>query len=473
MIRTGYLRWEIEAEDVRSQVDARSREVVFLARPTHRIVRVKTTGHAEAAGQFARGDATYDAVLRTLDREGGEVELTIPDVGPHTVPLFRGRSRTDGSLLDGKTPARGQRVRPRGRSHRVVVLAACHLEPRSPRGLRPAGRGRIFRVIEGKSKPQPTSNEPIVLDANVYQQGVPELVAAELVRDVVEPKEFHEFCQFDCITVKNGDNYYRIPRRPHALIEVWEAATRRPVARLCVVFQDPGMPPSDEVVMKYLLAKHQPDLLWQTGVRFSPPDRQVRGDAAAAVDRGLTIPTETEEVDEPSSGLGQIVTAEPGLSVPDRIPIVLRRLRSAGIGINPAGQRLPLRGRIAVWDPCLDPRTGPFGPSLPGSEPTSYSAREDYGCKPRPAGAAWQHRRNGLIADLPPIAGRRCMETFMEPGDSLTRVVILGSTGSIGRNTLSVIEHDRGRARCLGFERASELARPWSSRPARTGRFVF
>jgi 1-deoxy-D-xylulose-5-phosphate reductoisomerase len=36
------------------------------------------------------------------------------------------------------------------------------------------------------------------------------------------------------------------------------------------------------------------------------------------------------------------------------------------------------------------------------------------------------------------------METFMEPGDSLTRVVILGSTGSIGRNTLSVIEHDRG-----------------------------
>jgi hypothetical protein len=31
------------------------------------------------------------------------------------------------------------------------------------------------------------------------------------------------------------------------------------------------MPPSDEVVMKYLLAKHQPDLLWQIGIRFSPP----------------------------------------------------------------------------------------------------------------------------------------------------------------------------------------------------------
>ena len=100
---------------------------------------------------------------------------------------------------------------------------------------------------------------------------MPELVAAELVRDVVEPKEFDEFCQFDCLTVLNGDKYYRIPRRPHGLIEVWDAKTRRPVARLCVVFQDPGMPPSDEVVMKYLLAKHQPDLLWQVGVNFSPP----------------------------------------------------------------------------------------------------------------------------------------------------------------------------------------------------------
>jgi hypothetical protein len=42
---------------------------------------------------------------------------------------------------------------------------------------------------------------------------------------------------------------------------VWDAKTRRALARLCVVFQDPGMPPSDELVMKYLLAKHQSDLL--------------------------------------------------------------------------------------------------------------------------------------------------------------------------------------------------------------------
>jgi len=67
MIRTGYLRWEIEVDDVRSQVDAQAREVVFLARPTHRIVRVKRTGHVEAAEQFVRGDTSYDSVLRTLE----------------------------------------------------------------------------------------------------------------------------------------------------------------------------------------------------------------------------------------------------------------------------------------------------------------------------------------------------------------------------------------------------------------------
>ena len=78
------------------------------------------------------------------------------------------------------------------------------------------------------SSTSPTSvltreDEPMSLDVSAYQQGVPELAAASLVRDVVEPKEFHEFCQFDCLTVKNGEKYYRIPRRPHGLIEVWDA----------------------------------------------------------------------------------------------------------------------------------------------------------------------------------------------------------------------------------------------------------
>ncbi|WP_165227936.1 hypothetical protein [Aquisphaera insulae] len=271
MIRTGYLRWEIEVEDVRSPADAQAREVVFLARPSHRVVRIKSNRHAEAAEQFTRGEASYDAVLRSLEKGASQVELTVPDVGPHR---FRYSEADRARMLRYWLEKLHREVS--AFAHEVVRAAASfpQLVIASP-ALR-AGYARMveaetFKVIEGKSRPQPTSDEPIDIDAAAYQQGVPELVAAELVRNVVEPKEFHEFCQFDMITVKAGDNYYRIPRRPHGLIEVWDAKTKRPVARLCVVFQDAGMPPSDEVVMKYLLAKHQPDMLWQVGVRFSPP----------------------------------------------------------------------------------------------------------------------------------------------------------------------------------------------------------
>src|SRR3954454_24139069 len=271
MIRTGYLRWEIEADDVRSPVDALAREVVFLARPTHRVVRVKATAHAEAAERFTRGEETYDAVLRTLTREGCEVELTIPDIGPY---LFRYSEADRARMvrywmekLQREASAFAHEVARAPSSFPQLVISSSALRA----GYARLVEGEVFRVIEGRSKPQPTSDEPISIDVGANPQGVPELVAAELVRNVVEPKEFHEFCQFDCITVKNGDKYYRIPRRPHALIEVWETASRRPVARLCVVFQDPGMPPSDEVVMKYLLPKHQPAMLWRVGVPLSPP----------------------------------------------------------------------------------------------------------------------------------------------------------------------------------------------------------
>src|SRR4051812_25409895 len=83
MIRTGYLRWEIEAEDARSGVDPRAREVTFRARPTYRVVRVKNLDQNAAAERFLRGEGTYDAVARTLDRHGSETDVAIPDVGPH------------------------------------------------------------------------------------------------------------------------------------------------------------------------------------------------------------------------------------------------------------------------------------------------------------------------------------------------------------------------------------------------------
>ena len=272
MIRTGYLRWEIDVSDDRSVVDPRSREVTFLARPSYRVVRVKNQGHNDAARRFVQGEDTYDVVLRNLHREGAETDVTVPNVGPRR---FR-YSEDDRAQTPRFWMSKLQREA-NAFAHEVVRSAAAFPQMVIASAALRAGYARlvefeIFRVIEGRSLPQPTDEaEPMRLDGAAYQTGVPELVAAELVRDVVDKKEFDEFCRFDRVTVLNSGKYYRIPRRPHALIEVWDAKTHRPEARLCVVFQDPGMPPSDEVVMKYLLAKHQPDLLWQVGVKFSPP----------------------------------------------------------------------------------------------------------------------------------------------------------------------------------------------------------
>src|SRR6478735_6301578 len=83
MIRTGYLRWEIDVDDRKCAADSNAREVVLLARPGYRVVRVKNQGQVAAAERFVRGEEAYDAVVRTLARPGSEVDVTIPDVGPH------------------------------------------------------------------------------------------------------------------------------------------------------------------------------------------------------------------------------------------------------------------------------------------------------------------------------------------------------------------------------------------------------
>lgn len=272
MIRTGYLRWEIEATDARSGEDARARVVVFKARPSYRLVRIENVVREEAALRFARGETTYESVLRVADRLE-PIVLTVPDVGPRE---FR-YSQTDRERLPRFWMTKLQREAS-AFAHEVVRVAANF--PRlviSHPALR-AGYARlveweIFRMIEGRGAARPTlETEPLIIDAANYAQGVPELVAAELVRDVVSAREFDEFRLKDRVTVTNGGKHYRISRRPHALIEVWDAQSRRGVARLCVVFADPGMPPSDEVVMKYLLAKHQPDLLWKIGNKFAAPE---------------------------------------------------------------------------------------------------------------------------------------------------------------------------------------------------------
>ncbi len=280
MIRTGYLRWEIEATDERCEADSRAREVVFLARPTHRMVRVKGQANQHASDRFVKGEVGYADVVQTLQQGNTEVDVRVDNVGPHRFRYSESDRLQTPRFWLTKLQREAQAfshevVRQAGKFPQLVIS-----EPALRAGYARMVEAEVYRVIDGSSQPQPTrEDEPMQLDLAAFQTGVPELVAAELVRDVVDKKEFSEFCTFDRVTIRHGDRYYRIPRRPHALIEVWNALTLRGEARLCVVFQDPGMPPSDEVVMKYLLAKHQPDLLWTMGVKFSPPTGQFDGAA--------------------------------------------------------------------------------------------------------------------------------------------------------------------------------------------------
>jgi len=272
MIRTGYIRWEIEAEDRRSPQDRLAREVELRARPTHRRVVIERGRIEGAAQRFTTGQATYAEVLRASEDRNADVEFELPDVGPH---IFRySASDRERRLAYWMTKLLREVLT---FAHEVVRTASSFPSLLVENPALRAGYAKLveietLRVIEGQVQPAPTrDDEPLRIGAEAFHQGVPELVAAQLVRDVLEPAEFDEFCRFDRVTVRNGDHLFRVSRRPHALIEVWDAETRRGVTRLCIVFRDPGLPPSDEVVMKYLLAKHYPEMLWAIGVRFPAP----------------------------------------------------------------------------------------------------------------------------------------------------------------------------------------------------------
>ncbi|MGH7129290.1 MAG: hypothetical protein ACREIV_12030 [Planctomycetaceae bacterium] len=281
MVRTGYLRWEIEAADRLCEQDRMAREIVFLARPTYRRILVRGPGAraAAAAQRFLAGRGNYRSVERALNGDIEETEHIIPDVGPFVLRYsHRDRYQTPGFWITKVRQAA------RNFAHDVVRVAAALPQLLVESETLRIGYARLvewetLRAVEGKTDPRPTiDDEPMTVEAPALgHTGIPELVAAELVRDVLDPAEFQEFSISDRVTVRNGGKIYRVSRRTHAMVDVWDAKSRRPLARLCVVFRDPGMPPSDEVVMKYLLARHDPERLWQVGNRFPPPAKAFAG----------------------------------------------------------------------------------------------------------------------------------------------------------------------------------------------------
>jgi hypothetical protein len=283
MIRTGYLRWEIDAQDVRCPNDPAAREVRLTARPTYRNIRVKHKIAGNLADRFAQGEISYAEYREALEEGEHLIEtaqapkpppdsmISIDDVGPY---VFRYSDADRMQMIRYWMDKLHREVE--SFSHEVVRAGARHpfLVAKTPAlrtGYAHMVAHETMRVIEGRSTPAATEeSEPMSIDLSVQAEGIPELVAAELVRDIVTREEFNEFSTYDRLTVAHGEYFYRVPRKSHGLIEVWNSKTLNQVCRLCVVFEDPGMPPSDEVVMKYLLVKHQPDMIWKIGIRFPP-----------------------------------------------------------------------------------------------------------------------------------------------------------------------------------------------------------
>lgn len=280
MIRCGYIRWEISARDETVPGDPWSRQVVFSAQPTYRTVRIKWNAQSTAEQAFVQGTATYAEVLQQTTRGVLTDDLSLPDVGPHIWKYSesdRHMLRYWFGKLQREANAFAYEVVRAASSFPQLLITNLTLRANYARMV----EHEIMRVIDGKSKPQKPITEPMELDITQVQTGIPELVAAELVRDVFSPDHFMEFCHKNHVTVMSkgdvcGVKKYRIPRRTHGLIQVWDEKNKKE-ASLCIVFRDPGMPPSDEVVMKYLLAVHNPDELWRVANRFPaganlPPD---------------------------------------------------------------------------------------------------------------------------------------------------------------------------------------------------------
>lgn len=267
MTRTGYLRWQVHAVDSKVPGDPWSRQVSLWAEPSYRTVRIKGSARGAAEEAFVQGTATYAEVLRQVEKGNVGDDIRVPDVGPRVWKYSasdREMPRYWFTKLQREVSSFAREVVRAATAFPRLVVSNSALRDNYARMV----EHETMRVIDGKSAPEPMIvDRPMEIDVTQFRAGVPELVAAELVRDVMEPDHFVEFCRKNYVTVRNGGKVYRIPRRTHGLIEVWGEDGRKE-ARLCVVFQDPGMPPSDEVVMKYLLAKHAPDELWRVANRF-------------------------------------------------------------------------------------------------------------------------------------------------------------------------------------------------------------
>lgn len=275
MVRTGYVRWEVEVADRRCPGDPWSGEVSLFARPTYRRTRVRWNGLTAAEHDFVRGRGTHAAMQRRGAAGVAEEIITLPDVGPR---VFR-YSGDDKEKMYGYWLTKVRRFA--GDFAAEVVRAAASFDALAIPSQYLQAQYRTFviqeilKVMQGLVSPEPTiEDELIEIDATDQGgRGLPELVAIKLAEQVFDPEHFREFSRTNQVLLHGSDGrHYVLYRKTHAPIDVYEA-DYTPSSRLCVVFRDPGLPPSDEVVMKYLLIRHDLPALLSVANRLAigPP----------------------------------------------------------------------------------------------------------------------------------------------------------------------------------------------------------
>lgn len=97
--------------------------------------------------------------------------------------------------------------------------------------------------------------------ANFQGSQANEIIALQLLRQMVEPQVFKKYLKYGFVTVKGPSGLvYQIKKQSH-IITVWENG--QILSTLCVYLKDKSIPPTDEVIAKMLICECDEADIWE------------------------------------------------------------------------------------------------------------------------------------------------------------------------------------------------------------------
>jgi hypothetical protein len=262
MIRIGYTHWHVAAIKRRHENPAYE-QIGYRAYPAYPRYSL-TFRETSSLNNFLNGQVSLNQLEASLETK--TVEVVLPEI--KLCDLFE---MSDWWSERRTVLRRIEQLRDRFVDEVVSTIQNFKLatwDTSSMMGYRALVKNECAQVAMGRiGNPPPQKWETVHVNKVDEVPQIPEFVAVDLVKDVVCPEEFEEFSENNYITIRRKDYIYRVYRRSHQMIDVWKASGT-PICRICIIFENPAMPPSDELVMKYVLAKHDPEVLWEQGNVF-------------------------------------------------------------------------------------------------------------------------------------------------------------------------------------------------------------